>query len=79
MTDTSNDEYIIRLRPDEALVLSDWLDRVLATAEFASVVDDRAVWVPLHKIAGVLEFEYSGGLRPPLFRAAFVSPRPARS
>jgi hypothetical protein len=46
----------IRLTPDEALVLSDWLDRVIGTPEFDGVVSrDLAVWSPLHRIAGVLE------------------------
>ncbi|NUW41179.1 hypothetical protein HT134_13650 [Nonomuraea rhodomycinica] len=46
----------IRLSPDQALVLSDWLDRMIGTAEFDSLVDqDRAVWSPLYLIAGSLE------------------------
>lgn len=50
------DDFTIRLTRDQALVLSDWLDRVVGTAEFDRLVSqDRAVWLPLNRIAGVLE------------------------
>ena len=45
----------ITLTGDEALVLSDWLDRVMHTKEFARTVDDRAVWSALLRISGTLE------------------------
>lgn len=45
----------VQLSDDEALVLSDWLDRVMHRKEFAAVVDDRAVWRPLLTISGSLE------------------------
>ncbi|WP_419995970.1 hypothetical protein [Streptomyces boninensis] len=45
----------IELSDDEALVLSDWLDRVMHRKEFSDVVDDRAVWSPLLTISGTLE------------------------
>ncbi|MEN3538005.1 hypothetical protein AAH991_23020 [Microbispora sp. ZYX-F-249] len=49
-------EFTINLTQDEALVLSDWLDRVIGTAEFDDLVgEDRAVWSPIHLIAGTLE------------------------
>ncbi|MFE9107018.1 hypothetical protein [Actinomadura geliboluensis] len=47
------DEFIIKLTADEALVLSDWLERVQMT-DLSHMVDDPAVWGPLHKIAGTL-------------------------
>ncbi|OPG12325.1 hypothetical protein [Microbispora sp. GKU 823] len=49
-------EFTINLTQDQALVLSDWLDRVIGTAEFDDLVgEDRAVWSPIHLIAGTLE------------------------
>lgn len=52
----TEDEFTIRLSRDEALVLSDWLDRMVGTAAFDGLVNqDRAVWSPLHRIAGSLE------------------------
>lgn len=49
----------ISLTPDEAIVLSDWLDRVMPQQKFAQVVDDRAVWSPLLHISGSLETSLS--------------------
>jgi hypothetical protein len=49
------DDVTIRLSHDQALVLSDWLERVEATEAFGRVVDDRAVWSALFKISGTLE------------------------
>ncbi|MFI1585291.1 hypothetical protein [Embleya sp. NPDC020630] len=40
--------------PDEALVLSDWLERVQMT-DLDRMVDDAAVWAPIHRIAGTLD------------------------
>ncbi|WP_344902293.1 hypothetical protein [Actinomadura meridiana] len=48
------DEFVVRLSADEALVLSEWLERVQMT-ELSRIVDDPAVWRPLHKIAGTLD------------------------
>lgn len=49
-----DDEQIrIKLTPDEALVLSDWLERVQMT-DLSSLVDDEAVWAPIHRLAGTL-------------------------
>lgn len=45
----------IELSDDQALVLSDWLDRVMHKAEFAAVVDDRAVWSALLRVSGALD------------------------
>ncbi|MER5386054.1 hypothetical protein ABT040_38395 [Streptomyces sp. NPDC002688] len=50
-----DDEQIsIELTPDEALVLSDWLERVQMT-DLRSLVDDEAVWAPVHRLAGTLD------------------------
>ncbi|WP_326796666.1 hypothetical protein OG946_15310 [Streptomyces sp. NBC_01808] len=49
-----NPEIVVRLTPDEALVLSDWLERVQMT-DLSRLVDDAAVWAPLHRIAGALD------------------------
>ena len=41
---------------EQALVLSDWLDRMLGTQRFDALVDDDpAVWSPVYKLAGTLE------------------------
>ncbi|WP_024934278.1 hypothetical protein [Actinomadura welshii] len=48
------DEFVIKLSADEALVLSDWLERVQMT-DLGRIVDDPAVSSPLHKIAGTLD------------------------
>ncbi|MFE0187895.1 hypothetical protein [Streptomyces sp. NPDC058989] len=45
----------IELTGDQALVLSDWLDRVMHREDFSDLVDDRAVWSALLKISGTLE------------------------
>lgn len=50
-----DDEQItIKLTPDEALVLSDWLERVQMT-DLSRLVDDVAVWAPIHRLAGTLD------------------------
>jgi hypothetical protein len=49
----------IELTEDQALVLSDWLDRVMHREDFSKVVDDRAVWSALHTISGSLETQLS--------------------
>jgi hypothetical protein len=45
----------VTLSREQALVLSDWLDRRMSEKDFAALVDDRAVWSPLLKLAGSLE------------------------
>ncbi|MEU1854364.1 hypothetical protein ABZ499_35275 [Streptomyces sp. NPDC019990] len=49
-----NSDITIKLTPDEALVLSDWLERVQMT-DLSRLVDDPAAWAPIHKIAGTLD------------------------
>lgn len=49
----------IELSDDEALVLSDWLDRIMHRAEFSALVDERAVWSALLRISGTLETNLS--------------------
>ncbi|MEU0413395.1 hypothetical protein ABZ307_37080 [Streptomyces griseorubiginosus] len=43
-----NPEIIIKLTPDEALALSDWLEQVQMT-DLSRLVDDAAIWAPLHR------------------------------
>ncbi|MFI6622375.1 hypothetical protein [Streptomyces sp. NPDC050528] len=47
-------QVTIRLTRDEALVLSHWLERLQMT-DLRRVVDDPAVWAPIHRIAGTLD------------------------
>ncbi|MFD9497610.1 hypothetical protein ACFWBM_15810 [Streptomyces sp. NPDC059980] len=44
----------IKLTRDEALVLSHWLEKLQMT-DLSQVVDDPAVWAPIHTIAGTLD------------------------
>ncbi|WP_405994818.1 hypothetical protein [Streptomyces sp. NBC_00986] len=44
----------IKLTSDEALVLSHWLEKLQMT-DLRRVVDDPAVWAPIHRIAGTLD------------------------
>jgi hypothetical protein len=47
------DDSVIKLTRDEALVLSDWLDRMMGAAEFDGLVNQgRAVWSSLYRILG---------------------------
>ncbi|AJC53691.1 hypothetical protein [Streptomyces sp. 769] len=46
----------IKLTSDEALVLSHWLEKLQMT-DLGRVVDDPAVWAPVHRIAGTLDKE----------------------
>ncbi|MFF0747112.1 hypothetical protein ACFYVL_42680 [Streptomyces sp. NPDC004111] len=48
------EHLVIRLSADEAIVLLDWLERLQMT-DLGDVVDDRAVWAPLHTIAAILD------------------------
>ncbi|MER5966234.1 hypothetical protein [Streptomyces sp. NPDC002057] len=47
-------QVTIKLTSDEALVLSDWLEKLQMT-DLSRLVDDPAVWVPIHRIAGTLD------------------------
>ncbi len=49
----------IELTDDQALVLSDWMNRVMHRESFSAIVDDRAVWSALFKISGALETQLS--------------------
>ncbi|WP_154937066.1 hypothetical protein [Micromonospora palomenae] len=52
----TDEDFTIKLTRDQALVLSDWLDRMIGTSAFDGLVNqERAVWSPLYKIAGALE------------------------
>ncbi|MGW4897485.1 hypothetical protein ACWEQL_35330 [Kitasatospora sp. NPDC004240] len=53
----------IQLTGDEALVLSHWLER-LQTTDLSRVVDDPAVWAPIHRIAGTLDRALPGLFAP---------------
>ncbi|MFI8391650.1 hypothetical protein [Streptomyces sp. NPDC085540] len=44
----------IELSRDEALVLSDWLERVQMT-NLSRLVEDEVVWAPVHRLAGTLD------------------------
>ena len=50
-----DDSVVITLTGDQALVLSDWLDRMERSDAFDALVDDRAVWSALHRISGTLD------------------------
>ncbi|MFE1952728.1 hypothetical protein ACFW9D_19960 [Streptomyces sp. NPDC059524] len=50
----TDDRVAIRLTADEALVLSHWLEKLQMT-DLSRVVDDPAVWAPVHRIAGTLD------------------------
>lgn len=47
-------QVTIKLTSDEALVLSHWLEKLQMT-DLSRVVDDPAVWAPIHRIAGTLD------------------------
>ncbi|MGW4561740.1 hypothetical protein ACWEN3_04795 [Streptomyces sp. NPDC004561] len=51
-------EITIKLTPDEALVLSDWLERVHMT-DLCRLVDDPAAWAPIHKLPGIFAADYA--------------------
>lgn len=50
----SDSQVTIKLTSDEALVLSHWLEKLQMT-DFSRVVDDPAVWAPIHQIAATLD------------------------
>ncbi|WP_406274702.1 hypothetical protein OH779_39930 [Actinacidiphila glaucinigra] len=51
----AEDSVMITLTGDQALVLSDWLERMEGSDTFDALVDDRAVWSALHRISGTLD------------------------
>ncbi|MFE2812722.1 hypothetical protein ACFXGG_20100 [Streptomyces nigra] len=54
-----NTEIIIKLTSDEALVLSDRLERVQMT-DLSRLVDDEAVRAPMHRLARTLDKSLTG-------------------
>ncbi|MFD9484120.1 hypothetical protein [Streptomyces sp. NPDC059991] len=56
-------QVTIKLTSDEALVLSDWLEKLQMT-DLSRVVDDPAVWAPIHRIAGTLDTSLPGLFAP---------------
>ncbi|MFJ4091247.1 hypothetical protein ACIPYS_06645 [Kitasatospora sp. NPDC089913] len=56
-------QVTIKLTSDEALVLSDWLEKLQMT-DLSRVVDDPAVWAPIHRIAGALDKSLPGLFAP---------------
>ncbi|WP_419994044.1 hypothetical protein [Streptomyces boninensis] len=50
----SESRITIELTSDQALVLSDWLEKLQMT-DLSRVIDDPAVWSPIHRIAGTLD------------------------
>jgi hypothetical protein len=61
----AEDDVTIRLTRDQALVLSDWLSRMIGSAEFDRLADqDRAVWSPLYDMDCVLEASLEEVLAP---------------
>ncbi|WP_406053861.1 hypothetical protein [Streptomyces sp. NBC_01077] len=56
-------QVTIKLTSDEALVLSDWLEKLQMT-DLSRVVDDPAVWAPIHRIAGTLAKSLPGLFAP---------------
>ncbi|GAA4300249.1 hypothetical protein GCM10023178_05220 [Actinomadura luteofluorescens] len=70
----SEDDFTIRLTRDQALVLSDRLDRMEANEQFDRLVnEDRAVWSPILQISGTLDSRW---LRSSCLTAPLVLKRP---
>jgi hypothetical protein len=64
-------DVTITLSPDQAIVLSNWLHRVIGTERFDSFIDeDPAVWSPLYQLHGTLETTL-----PEIFAADYNTPR----
>ncbi|MGA5289925.1 hypothetical protein [Streptomyces pseudogriseolus] len=59
----SDNQVTIKLTSDEALVLSHWLEKLQMTG-LSRVVDDPAVWAPIHRIAGTLDKALPGLFAP---------------
>ncbi|MFJ9456232.1 hypothetical protein ACIRST_14225 [Kitasatospora sp. NPDC101447] len=55
----SDSQVTIKLTRDEALVLSHWLEKLQMT-DLSRVVDDPALWAPIHRIAGTLDKAFPG-------------------
>jgi hypothetical protein len=55
----TDEDVTIKLSGDEALVLSHWLWRLQMT-DLDQMVDDPAVWAPIHKISGTLDKSLPG-------------------
>jgi len=67
-------EVTVTFSHDEALVLSDWLDRMLGTDRFDTLVDeDPAVWSGVYRLAGTFDTTlpeiFAADYRPRLERA----------
>ncbi|MEU6322334.1 hypothetical protein [Streptomyces sp. NPDC047009] len=58
------DSVIITLTDDQALVLSDWLERMEGSEAFNALVDDQAVWAALNRISGTLDKSLVGIFAP---------------
>ncbi|WP_097974086.1 hypothetical protein [Streptomyces sp. gb14] len=56
-------QVTIKLTSDEALVLSHWLEKLQMT-DLSRVVDDPAVWAPIHRVAGTLDKSLAGLFAP---------------
>ncbi|MGI5170853.1 hypothetical protein ACQEU3_41530 [Spirillospora sp. CA-253888] len=59
----SDDRITIGLTSDEALVLSHWLEKLQMT-DLGRVVDDPALWAPIHRIAATLDKALPGLFAP---------------
>ncbi|WP_030221201.1 hypothetical protein [Streptomyces bikiniensis] len=56
---------LIKLTPDQAFVLSDWLYEVMMESDkLDAIVPDRAVWSGIYAISGTLEKELAGIFTP---------------
>ncbi|MGA5220209.1 hypothetical protein ACPCAE_29625 [Streptomyces cinereoruber] len=56
---------LIKLTPDQAFVLSDWLYEVMMESDkLDAIVPDRAVWSGIYAISGTLEKELAGIFAP---------------
>ncbi|MGA4973643.1 hypothetical protein [Streptomyces cinereoruber] len=52
---------LIKLTPDQAFVLPDWLYEVMMKSDkLDAIVPDRAVWSGIYAISGTLEKELAG-------------------
>ncbi|MFD8022200.1 hypothetical protein ACFXJO_18050 [Streptomyces lavendulae] len=59
----SGGQVTIELTSDEALVLSHWLEKLQMT-DLRRVVDDPALWAPIHRMAGTLDKALPGLFAP---------------
>ncbi|MFE6787895.1 hypothetical protein ACFVFF_37185 [Streptomyces sp. NPDC057680] len=59
------DPVLIKLTPDQAFVLSDWLYEVMMESDkLDAIVPDRAVWSGIYTISGTLEKNLAGIFAP---------------